>query len=270
MTKTAFVTEPATGLKYYELSHEWGHHTPVYPGFKDTVIFRSVSIATHGVMSQRVKMTMHNSTHVNAPLHLLPGKDGVGQIDVSKFFGNGIVLSIPKSRWELIEVADLEPHADDIDEDDFVIINMGWHKLYSDSQEYFGHAPGLSKAAAEWLVAKKIKILGVDTPNVDHPMATLLGPHRKGPIMRRVVQFYEKEIGHSPKLDYPDFVPAHKALLEAGIPTIENVGGDIEAVTGQRCTFHAMPWRWEEGDACVVRLVALQDPAQTFRLDTGA
>ena len=40
------------------------------------------------------------------------------------------------------------------------------------------HAPGLSKKAAEWLVKKKVKLVGVDTACVDHPLATSLGPHR--------------------------------------------------------------------------------------------
>ena len=46
-------------------------------------------------------------------------------------------------------------------------------------------------------------------------------------------------------------------LLSAGIPTIENVGGEVDALIGKRCTFHAYPWNWPEGDACGVRFVAL-------------
>ena len=261
-----YTEEQETGLRFFELSHPWGHHTPTHPGFRDTIIYRGVTIAEHGVMSQRIKMVMHNTTHVNAPLHLIPGGLSIGEIGVDRFFGPGAVIALSKKRWELVGVDDLERAGADIRAGDIVILNLGWHAKYSDSQEYFGEAPGLSKEAAEWLVDRRVKMVGVDTPNIDHPLATLLGPHRKGPLMRRLPAHYERETGRNSKDDFPEFAPAHKTLLAAGVPTIENIGGDLDAVTGARSTFHAMPWKWTEGDACVVRLVAIQDPTQDFRL----
>jgi len=265
-----FIEEPTTGLRFYELSHPWGHHTPTHPGFKDTIIYRGVTIAEHGVMSQRIKMVMHNTTHVNAPLHLIPGGKGIGALDVAHFFGPGVVVSIPKKRWELVSARELEQADADIRAGDIVILNLGWSQHYADSQEYFGEAPGLSKEAAEWLVKKKVKMVGIDTPNIDHPLATLLGCHRRGPLMKRLPKHYQAETGRNPKADFPEFAPAHKTLLAAGIPTIENIGGAVDAITGRRSTFHAMPWKWIEGDACVVRLVAIQDPRQDYRIAPGA
>ena len=69
--------------------------------------------------------------------------------------------------------------------------------------------------------------------------------------------------------DFPHWEPSHKALLAAGIPGIENVGGDIDKITGKRCTFMCYPWRWPGGDGCGIRLVALLDPEQSFTIDTG-
>ena len=69
--------------------------------------------------------------------------------------------------------------------------------------------------------------------------------------------------------DFPDWMPAHRALLAAGIPTIENVGGDVAAVAGARCAFQCYPWHWLEGDACVVRLTAIFDPSGSYRLEDG-
>src|SRR5207247_2401110 len=104
----ALVIEPETGLAFVELSHEWGLHTPVFPGFKDIVIQRVATHAQHGVMSQRVVTVMHHGTHVNAPLHLIQGGAGVGELALDTFFGDGVVLSVPKGEWELIEPSDLE------------------------------------------------------------------------------------------------------------------------------------------------------------------
>ena len=46
-------------------------------------------------------------------------------------------------------------------------------------------------------------------------------------------------------------------LLKNGITCVQNAGGDIDEVTGQRCQLCAFPFRMEETDAAMVRLVAM-------------
>lgn len=263
------IVDPVSGLEFYELSHPWGMYTPIPPGYEEIKVERITYHAKHGVMTQRLVTIMHTSTHVNAPIHLLPQTQAVGQLDMERFFGTGVVLSIPKGKWELVEPADLEKAAPKILPGDIVIINTGWHGKYSDSKQYFGHAPGLSKAAGEWLVAKNVKLVGVDTPQVDHPLATSLGPHRNGPQIKYLLPEYKGTTGREAIQDFPEWNPAHKAILAKGIPTIENVGGDLDAVSGKRCTLQGFPWNWHEGDACVIRLVAICDPGGKYRLESG-
>ncbi len=261
--------DPRSGLVLVDLSHPIGSHTPVYPGYKDIQIRRSVTHAAHGVMSQHLVMVMHNGTHVNAPLHLIQGAAGIGEVAMDRFFGNGVVLDVPKGRWELVEAADLEGAGQEVKTGDVVIVNTGWHRYYSDSQRYFGEGPGLSLGAAEWLLARGAKLVGVDTPSVDHPMATSLGRHRNGPIVKEIPRRYEEVVGRPPEQDFPDWNPAHRALLAAGVPTIENVGGAVDSVSGMRATFQAFPWDWRKGDACVVRLTAMLDPSGEYMLGAG-
>ncbi len=232
----AGVTEPDTGLVFYELSHEWGHGVPTLPGFEDVKLHRSSTHAKNGVMATRIRMVMHSGTHVNAPLHLIQRGAGVGDHRARRFFGSGVVLSIPKRQWDFITVADLESAAPAVEEDDIVVIVTGWHRRYSDSIDYFGNAPGLSGEAAKWLVTRRVKLVAVDTPQVDHPLATSLGAQRNGPQMRRLPKAWQSATGRDPKPDFPEWNPAHRTLLAAGIPSIENVGGDADALAGKRCT----------------------------------
>lgn len=263
------VKDPENGLEFVELSHPWGMYTPIHPGYEEIRLERITYHAKQGVMTQKIQTIFHTSTHVNAPIHLLPGAAGVGEIALEHFFGSGVVLSIPKGKWSLIEPADLEKAKPHIAAGDIVIINTGWHRKYSDSQEYFGRAPGLSKRAAQWLVGKKVKLVGVDTSTVDHPMATSIGPHRNGPQIKYLLPEYKAATGRDAIADFPEWNAAHRTLLAAGIPTVENVGGDLDEVSGKRCTFQGFPWRWLEGDACVIRLVAIFDPSGTYRLESG-
>jgi kynurenine formamidase len=263
------VVDPESGLAFVELSHPWGMYTPIFPGYEEIKFERITYHAKHGVMTHKFITTFHTSTHVNAPIHLIPRAPAVGDIPLETFFGTGAVLSIPKGKWELIEPKDLEKATPKIQKGDIVLIDTGWHRKYSDSQEYFGHAPGLSKKAAEWLVKKGVKIVGVDSATIDHPLATSLGPHRNGPQIKYLLPDYKQATGREAIEDFPEWNPAHKTLLAAGIPTIENVGGDLDDVAGKRCTFQGFPWKWLEGDACVIRLVALLDPNGKIRLEPG-
>lgn len=263
------VAEPETGLVFYELSHPWGHGVPTQPGFDEVMLYRSSTHAKNGVMAHRIRMVMHSGTHINAPLHLIQRGAAVGDIALERCFGSGIVLSIPKQQWELVTEADLAAATPAVEPDDIVVIVTGWHERYSDSIEYFGHAPGLSKRAAEWLVARRVKLVAVDTPQIDHPLATSLGPHRNGPLMRRLPAEYQSVTGRSPRDDHPEWNAAHRALLAAGIPTVEQVGGDIGDLVRRRCTFHAFPWNWPEGDACAIRFVAMLDPGGHYKFEPG-
>ena len=263
------VTEATTGLEFFELSHPWEHNQPVLPGFDEPIMHKTVTHAKHGVLSQMFKTVFHMSTHINAPIHLIQGGKGVGEIGLDHFWGSGLVLSVPKEKWALVTADDLEALQAPVNEGDIVLINTGWHRHYSDSQEYFGDSPGLAVDAAQWLIDKKVKLVGVDTAQVDHPLATSLGPHRNGPNMKRLAPAYKAETGREALDDFPDWNPAHRLLLAADIPTIENVGGDLDALSGRRCTIHANPWRWPEGDACVIRLMGICDPSGNYCVESG-
>ncbi len=104
----AAVKDPESGLEFYELSHPWGMYTPIFPGYEEIKLERLTYHAKHGVMTHKISTIFHTSTHVNAPIHLLPEKQAVGDLALDRFFGTGVVLSIPKGKWEQIEPADLE------------------------------------------------------------------------------------------------------------------------------------------------------------------
>ena len=263
------VTDPYSALQFVELSHPWGHGVPSYPGQDDVKMFRAVKHAQHGVLAWKFNTVMHTGTHMNAPLHLVQRADDLAAISPDRFFGNGIVLDVPKSSWSVVTAADLDAAGGAVQDGDIVVINTGWHHKYSDGLEYYGESPGLSKDAAQWLVDKKCRMVAVDTPQVDHPLATSLGPHRGGPLMNRLVLAYQEATGLDPKTEHPEWNVAHKTLLAAGIPTIEQVGGDVDVLSGKRATFAATPWKFKHGDACPVRLVGMIDPSGKSRIDAG-
>jgi kynurenine formamidase len=90
-----------------------------------------------------------------------------------------------------------------------------------------------------------------------------------GPLIHGIADEYKDHSGREITEDFPLWEPCHRHLLGNGIVGFENVGGQIDAVTGRRVTFAAFPWRWTQGDGCIVRLVAMVDPSGAFRIETG-
>ena len=98
----------AMGLEFYNLSHRFGYQSPNWPYFEDVKIERIHYMAKSGVLSQRITTTMHNTTHIDAPAHVVQGTPFIDEVPLPHFFGSGIVVSIPKKKWEPITYDDLE------------------------------------------------------------------------------------------------------------------------------------------------------------------
>jgi kynurenine formamidase len=265
----SFVTDPYTGLRLYELSHIWNGEAPSYPGQADVGMKRGVKHSQHGVLAWRISTSMHTGTHLIAPIHLAQKTDDLAQISPDRLFGNGIALDIPKGSYETISAADLKAAGSRLKEGDVAVIVTGWHHKYSDSLEYYGEAPGLTEDAAEWLISKKVKMVAIDTPFIDCPLATSMGPHRGGPQMKRLAKAYTEATGKDPAAEHGKWYAAGKALANAGIPTVVQAGGDIDDLKGKRATFAAAPWKFAHGDACQVRFVAMTDPSGKVKIASG-
>jgi kynurenine formamidase len=245
--------------KLYDLSQPFGDKCPLWPYFEDVKIERVHYHAKSGVLSQRITTVMHCTTHADSPAHVIEGALYTDQIPLEKYYGTGVVVSIPKGKWEKIMPKDLEKARPKIQEGDIVIINTGWHHFWGDNTKYFCHSPGLYREAGEWLVAKGVKAVGVDQQALDHPLATAIGPHGPGPLRPDVCKEYKKEKGREVIEDFPEWEPCHRLLLGNGIMGWENCGGDMDKVTGKRVTLAGFPIRWEKGDGSIVRLVAIVD-----------
>ena len=256
-------------LQFFDLSHPWGHNAPLWPYFPDVKIERFHYMAKSGVLSQQITTFMHCTTHTDAPAHVVEGTRFIDEVPLSSYFGTGVVVSIPKEKWEVITPDDLENARPEIRPGDIVIVNTGWHKYYGDNRKYFVESPGTYKEAGIWLKERGIKGFGIDCQALDHPLGTAIGAQPNGPLIPGVLEAYKEHTGRDARDDFPEWEPCHQQLLGNGIVGFENVGGQIDDVTGKRVTFAAFPWRWTQGDGCIVRLVAILDPTGEYRIETG-
>ena len=253
------------GYKLYDLTTPWDTNVPFWPhvGDADVVYSRlvqhSAGYGKGGATKQaaRFEGVLHMGTHIDAPLHCIDQGMTVGQIPLENCYGTGVIVDFRHmEKWHKISAEDFEKATPKIEPGDFVVCNTGWHKWwYVKDYVYFNHYPGLVPSGAEWLIKKKVKGIAGTWGALDHPCAH--APLRQ--LEPWLYDEYTKETGRDPDEEYPVYEPCHTLLLSNGITSIENAGGDIDAVTGMRCTIAAFPWRFMEGDGCMVRLVAIVD-----------
>ena len=137
------------GLEFVNLSHRFGYQSPNWPYFEDVKIERIHYMAKSGVLSQRITTSMHNTTHIDAPAHVVQGTPFIDEVPLPHFFGSGIVVSIPKKMWEPITYDDLEKAAGKIVRPrDVVIVNTGWHNSTRTAKNISANAPASCRRPA--------------------------------------------------------------------------------------------------------------------------
>ena len=151
-------------MRFIDLSHPMRDGQPAFPG--DPVL--SVEIHCSTSMPQRCNVSRlslgsHHGTHLDAMFHFVEAGKTLDQMPLEWFYGPARVLRIPKGPRDEITVADLEPFEAALIPGARIIYETGWHRHYG-QEDYFRDFPTLTPAAAEYLAAKQLRLLGMDTP----------------------------------------------------------------------------------------------------------
>lgn len=112
-----------------------------------------------------IHMVVHVGTHLDAPCHFIIDAPSAEQIPLERLYGPGVVWRIDVEPLAEITVEHLERATPSMQRGDIVLISTGWSK-HINSSTYEDH-PALSTAAAEWLVEKGAKLVGVDFSTPD-------------------------------------------------------------------------------------------------------
>lgn len=171
-----------------------------------------------------LEMGAHIGTHVDAPLHVLPGGLAVSDLPVGRFFGPAVALNTPKDPGADIEPADFQQA--DLRKGDIVLFRTGWEERSGTSGFFQGEWPGFSPAAVDRLLAIGVNAVGLDSPSADSPRAIAAG------------------------------FGSHKKLLAAGVPVFEALV-NLRRVVGRRFLFIGLPLALEGAEASPVRAVAV-------------
>ncbi|WP_316355589.1 cyclase family protein [Candidatus Neptunichlamydia sp. REUL1] len=141
-----------------------------------------------GLNLERIKITSHSGTHIDAPFHYGPycnnkKSRSIDQIPLSWFHGVALVLdcSTHASSCSLtLEEAKqaLSNQELEIEKEDIVLLFTGADALWG-TPEYFTDFRGIDLSVCKWLVDLGVRVIGVDTFGFDLPFHKMLSAYEK-------------------------------------------------------------------------------------------
>jgi kynurenine formamidase len=209
-------------MNIIDLSHTINNTITVFSNREKPDIQISNTHEKDGYAQKRLTLYSHNSTHVDAPFHIIPGAPTLDEMSIESFFGKGILADCRKIGKK-IEVADLAKYSKELQSADFLLLYTGWYKKWK-TPEYKFDFPVLSTEAAEWLMQFNLKGIGLDTISIDETESTEL--------------------------------PVHNIVLGKGLIIIENLT-NLEELEGKNFNFSCLPLKIEEADGSPVRAVGI-------------
>jgi kynurenine formamidase len=142
---------------------------PNFPGSPSPQFISWSNIEDDGYNLELLFLSSHTGTHLDAPFHFEKKGAKIHQIPLTRLVGNGLVIKIKKVNDQAITKKDLlkfERKNGKIKNFSSIFFFTGWQKNM-DKNFYFTNNPGLSKSATEYLVSKKINLVGIDSPSID-------------------------------------------------------------------------------------------------------
>jgi arylformamidase len=211
--------------KAVDLSHNLQNGMPVYPGDPSPSFELYRSFEKDGVNLMKLLMGSHTGTHLDAPRHFIPNGIGIDQIPPSKLIGETYVVDFSgKKIGSGITASDFRPIEKHIGPDDIVACYTGCSEHWEDSSVRKNYTY-LTKDAADYLVSKRVRAVGIDFLSVEKFGATE--------------------------------AVTHKTLLSSGILIIESLSNALKRFLGQRVLIICMPIKLKDGDGAPSRVVAV-------------
>jgi arylformamidase len=188
-------------------------------------------LGRHGLENRETRKLVlgtHTGTHIDAPRHFIPDGATVDRIPLEQLVGTASVLDLTAfGAGEEVGVDDLARVLGDRPAER-VLMRFDWDRKLG-TMAYYNDSPFLSEEAAQWLVDRGCRLLGMDTAMPDNPKNGRNGPKDS---------------------------PNHKILLGNGVVLLEYMV-NLSALDKDVVQLVVAPIKVRDGDGAPVRAFAI-------------
>jgi arylformamidase len=150
-------------MRLIDLSQPLFDGAPNCPLHAPVVFKTTCDHAANGWRMEEIAMATHTGSHLDAPLHKLPGGASIDQLPLESFAGPALIVDLRGLRAgtaimpEALEAKLPGPLGGQI-----ILLATGWGERRAKTDEWLYQSPFLHPAAARWLVSQKIRGIGID------------------------------------------------------------------------------------------------------------
>lgn len=206
--------------KLIDLSQPIANDMPVYPGDRETKLYRVNRFETDHYNDFRLETCMHAGTHMDSPMHMSEKAVFISELPLETFIAKGCLLD---ARGDSI-IRLKKEYAGEVKESCIVLIYTGYDRFYG-QEKYYSEHPVIDTDLCGFLIERKIKAVGLDLPSPDK---------------------------------YP--FPVHKALFENGICILENLTNLYRLINVKDFEVMAFPLRINTDSSPVRAVARMRDP----------
>lgn len=156
-------------MKPIDLTLTISKSIPSFPGSPKPQFILWSDIKDDGYNLELLFLSSHTGTHIDAPYHFVKNGIKIHQIPLDRLVGKAILIKLKKTRNSPITKKDItlfEKKTGNIPNESSIFFFTEWQKNLT-KDNYFTENPGLDKSAAEYLVAKRTNLVGIDSPSID-------------------------------------------------------------------------------------------------------
>lgn len=208
-------------MRIFDISIPISTDMPVYPGDPAVTIEPVLQISKGDLANvSRLSFGNHTGTHVDPPVHFVPGGRTVDQLDLDTLYGLAIVVDMLPIE-KVITASDLD-RAKLSPRTQRMLFKTRNSELW-DKSGFQKDFVAFSPDAAEWLVAHGVRLVGID--------------------------YLSAEAYSAPQ------PLAHRALLGAGVIIVE--GLNLSNIAPGDYTLACLPIRIKNGDGAPARAILI-------------
>lgn len=205
-------------MRIYDITVPISNELPVYPGDPEIKITRVMSLEAGDIARvSHLSFSTHIGTHIDPPYHFMPDGAPLDQAPLDIFIGPARVIDV--GDVASIDAAMLSTF--DLDGAERVIFKTRNSRFWRETNEFQKDFVYLETAAAESLVARGVKLVGIDYLSIE-------------------------------KFNF-DQPTTHWALLGAGVFIVE--GLDLTGVPAGDYELICLPLKIKDGDGGPARVV---------------
>lgn len=199
---------------------------PQFPGSPAPHLVKWAEHGRDGYSLEVLAASTHAGTHIDAPSHFARGRAGVDRIPLSRLVDREAVMVRarrgPGGSVTRADIASFESARGRLRPGSAVVLHTGWQS-HLRKRDFFTRNPGLTRGAAQLVASRRPAMVCTDAPSID--------------------------CGGD-----GDF-PAHKVLLGAGVPVVENLA-NLNRIKCARFRITAAPAMLKGASGAPVRALA--------------